>query len=162
MKFHNITKCDMLNGDGIRVVLWVSGCSHACPDCHNKITWDPNCGVEFDEKAKQEIFDELSKDYISGLTFSGGDPLFKSNVNEVTNFAREVKEKFKDKTIWLYTGYKYEEIKDLEILKYIDVLVDGEFVKELKDVNMHWAGSTNQKIIDVKQSLLKNQIVLKK
>lgn len=87
MKFHNITKDDMLNGDGLRVVLWVSGCSHYCEDCQNKITWDPNVGIDFDEKAKQEIFDELEKDYIKGITFSGGDPLYSSNVQDVLALA---------------------------------------------------------------------------
>ena len=89
MKFHNITKDDMLNGDGLRVVLWVSGCSHYCEDCQNKITWDPNVGVDFDEKAKQEIFDELEKDYVKGITFSGGDPLYSSNVPDVLALAQE-------------------------------------------------------------------------
>ena len=162
MKYHNITKCDMLNGDGIRVVLWVSGCSHACPECHNKITWDATCGLEFDEDAKKELFEALDKDYISGLTLSGGDPLFVGNRLVATDLAKEVKEKFPNKTIWLYTGFSFEEIKDLEILKYVDVLVDGKFVAELKDNNYHWAGSTNQRVIDVKKSLENGTIVLKK
>lgn len=160
MKYHNITKDDMNNGDGLRVVLWVSGCNHACPECHNKITWDANCGLEFDEQAKQEIFAELKKDYISGLTLSGGDPLFPANVDCVTQFAKQVKELFSNKTIWLYTGYLFEEIKDLEILKYIDVLVDGPFVIKLKDNNAHWKGSTNQRVIDVKQTLKENKVIL--
>ena len=162
MKYHNITKCDLLNGDGIRVVLWVAGCSHACEGCHNKVTWDPNCGLDFDESAKRELFEALEKDYISGLTLSGGDPLFKTNIETTTNLAKEVKEKFPEKTIWLYTGYTFEEIKDFEILKYVDVLVDGEFVLNLKDNNYHWAGSTNQRVIDVKKSLENGNVVLKK
>ena len=93
MRYHNITKDDMLNGDGLRVVLWVSGCVHCCKECHNPITWDPNGGLEFDEEAKQEIFDELEKSYVSGITFSGGDPLHISNVYEVTALAKEIKEK---------------------------------------------------------------------
>ncbi len=162
MKYHNITKCDMLNGDGIRVVLWVSGCSHFCPECQNKITWDAGCGLEFDENAKKELFQALDKDYISGLTLSGGDPLFVGNRLTTTALAKEVKEKFPNKTIWLYTGFIFEEIKDLEILKYVDVLVDGKFIAELKDNNYHWAGSTNQRIIDVKKSLENKSVVLKK
>lgn len=160
MKYHNITKDDMNNGDGLRVVLWVSGCNHACLECHNQITWDPNCGLEFDESAKNEIFAELEKDYVSGLTLSGGDPLFPSNVETVTNFAKQVKEKYPNKTIWLYTGYLFEQIKDHEILKYIDVLVDGPFVVKLKDNNAHWKGSTNQRVIDVKNTLKSRKIVL--
>lgn len=160
MKYHNITKDDMNNGDGLRVVLWVSGCNHACLECHNQITWDPNCGLEFDEPAKNEIFAELEKDYVSGLTLSGGDPLFPSNVETVTNFAKQVKEKYPNKTIWLYTGYLFEQIKDHEILKYIDVLVDGPFVVKLKDNNAHWKGSTNQRVIEVKNTLKSGKIVL--
>lgn len=160
MKYHNITKDDMLNGDGLRVVLWVSGCNHACPECQNPITWDANCGLDFDQKAKQEIFDELKKDYVSGLTLSGGDPLFPANRECVTNFAKEVKQMFPNKTIWCYTGYLFDQVKDLEIMKYVDVLVDGPFVLKLRDVNAPWKGSTNQKVIDVQKSLKQNQIVL--
>ena len=147
MNYHNITKDDMLNGDGLRVVLWVSGCDHCCKECHNPITWDENGGLLFDKAAKQEIFEELKKDYVSGITFSGGDPLHIKNRTDITVLAKEIKEIFPSKTIWLYTGYTYEAVKDLEIISYLDVLVDGKFVKELADVNYHWAGSTNQKII---------------
>lgn len=160
MKYHNITKDDMNNGDGLRVVLWVSGCNHKCPECHNPITWDANCGLNFDENAKNEIFFELQKDYVSGITFSGGDPLFPSNIECVTNFAKEVKNRFPQKTIWLYTGFLFEQIQNFEILDYIDVLVDGPFVVKLKDNNAHWKGSTNQRVIDVKQTLKDNKIVL--
>lgn len=93
MRYHDITKDDMLNGDGLRVVLWVAGCSHHCKGCQNPITWDPEGGVLFDESAKQEIFEQLDKPYIEGITFSGGDPLHEKNVDEVTAFAREIKEK---------------------------------------------------------------------
>lgn len=147
MNYHNITKDDMLNGDGLRVVLWVAGCEHHCKGCHNPITWDENGGLLFDKAAKQEIFEELKKDYVSGITFNGGDPLHIKNRTDITVLAKEIKEIFPSKTIWLYTGYTYEAVKDLEIISYLDVLVDGKFVKELADVNYHWAGSTNQKII---------------
>lgn len=160
MRYHNITKDDMLNGDGLRVVLWVAGCSHCCKECQNPITWDPNGGLEFDEAAKEEIFAELKKDYISGITFSGGDPLHINNAFDVTELAREIKERFPDKTIWLYTGAQWKEIKHMKILQYLDVLVDGEFQVEKKDVNLHWVGSSNQKVIDVKKTLDKGEIVL--
>lgn len=145
MRYHNITKDDLLNGDGFRVVLWVSGCNHKCKGCHNPITWNPEHGLIFDDSAKQEIFEELKKDYISGLTLSGGDPLFPSNRETVTNLVKEVKINFPEKNIWLYTGFKYEEIYDLEVMKYIDVLVDGKFEKERPKSN--WVGSDNQKVI---------------
>ena len=131
----------MLNGDGLRVVLWVAGCSHCCKECHNPITWDPNGGLDFDQAAKEEIFEELSKDYISGITFSGGDPL-------------------PQKTIWLYTGSLWEEIKNTEIVKYLDVLVDGEFECDKKDVSLHWKGSANQRVIDVQESLRQEKVIL--
>ena len=141
MRYHNITKDDMLNGDGLRVVLWVAGCSHCCKECHNPITWDPNGGLPFDEAAKQEIFDELEKSYVHGITFSGGDPLHTANVDCVTKLAKEINEKYPNKSIWLYTGSTWEEVKDLEIVQYLDVLVDGEFVLAQKDANLHWVGS---------------------
>ena len=93
----------MRNGEGLRVVLWVSGCNHCCPGCHNPITWDPQGGLLFDEAAKMEVFDQLGKDYISGLTMSGGDPLYVGNRIDTRLFCREVKQKFPDKTIWMYT-----------------------------------------------------------
>ena len=146
MHYHNITKDDMLNGEGLRVVLWVAGCSHGCKNCQNPITWDPNGGLPFDEAAKAEIFAELEKDYISGITFSGGDPLYM--------------ETFPDKKTWLYTGYLWEEISALPIMAYLDVIVDGRFVEELKDPQLHWKGSFNQRIIDVQKSLEKGTMYL--
>lgn len=160
MRYHNITKDDMLNGDGLRVVLWVSGCSHCCPECQNPVTWDPNGGLYFDEKAKQEIFAELEKEYISGITFSGGDPLHIANQQAVLELAKEIREKFPDKTIWLYTGSLWEAIEHNPITQYLDVLVDGEFLIEEKDTQRHWCGSRNQKVIDVKETKKTGKLVL--
>ncbi len=153
MRYHNITRDDMLNGDGLRVVLWVAGCSHCCKDCHNPITWDPDGGVLFDDKARQEIFDQLEKSYISGITFSGGDPLHAANRLNVRELMEEIKERYPDKTIWLYTGDKWEDIRHYSLLKYVDVLVDGEFVSDLKNTKLRWRGSANQRVIDVQASL---------
>lgn len=153
MRYHNITKDDMLNGDGLRVVLWVAGCSHCCRECHNPVTWDPDGGLPFDENAKQEIFGQLEKEYISGITFSGGDPLHSANRSEVRNLMAEIREKYPDKTIWLYTGDVWENIMNDAIMKYVDVLVDGEFVVEEKDTSLHWKGSRNQRVIDVQRTL---------
>lgn len=160
MNYHNITKDDMLNGDGLRVVLWVSGCNHKCKGCHNPVTWDASDGLEFDEEAKEEILTELSKDYVSGITFSGGDPMHPANISEVTLLAKEVKEKFPQKTIWLYTGASFEEVKKEEMINYLDVCVDGEFIEEKKDNKLLWKGSSNQRVIDVKKSLAEERIVL--
>lgn len=158
MRYHNITKDDILNGEGLRVTLWVSGCSHHCKGCHNKLTWDADDGVIFDSNAEDELFAALNKSYISGITFSGGDPLYLGNREEVTRLAKKVKETT-DKNIWLYTGYTYEEIKDLEVMKYIDVLVDGKFIEDLKDNKLHWKGSSNQRVINVPATRNKNEIV---
>ncbi len=153
MRYHNITKDDMLNGDGLRVVLWVAGCAHCCKECQNPITWDPNGGLLFDEAAKTEIFEQLQKPYISGITFSGGDPLHPANRMDVRNLITEIKEKFPDKTIWLYTGDSWETVAHDPMMKNIDVLVDGEFHIEERDVKLLWKGSKNQRVIDVKRSL---------
>ena len=136
----------MLNGDGLRTVLWVSGCENYCKDCQNPQTWDANSGIPFDKAAKQELFDNLNHDYISGVTFSGGDPLFPANREMVTEIARKVKEKFPNKKIWLYTGYLFEEVKDLPIMLYADVVVDGKFIVEQKDIALPWRGSANQRV----------------
>ena len=153
MRYHNITKDDMLNGDGLRVVLWVSGCSHNCKGCQNPITWDPNGGLNFDDAAKQEIFEQLDKSYISGLTLSGGDPLHSANRVDVRDLAREVREKYPKKTIWLYTGYSWESIYHYPIMEYLDVVVDGEFEEDKKDNTLYWKGSSNQRVIDVQATI---------
>lgn len=161
MRYHNITKADMLNGDGLRVVLWLAGCSHHCQACQNPITWDANDGLIFDEEAKREIFSELGKSWCSGLTLSGGDPLYVGNRKDVSLLVKEIKSKFPDKNIWCYTGYTWEElmkqVKDDENLKIIlnnvDVLLDGRFVLSLALEKLHYVGSSNQRIIDVRSSL---------
>ena len=155
MRYHNITKDDMLNGDGLRVVLWVAGCSHCCKECQNPITWDPDGGLPFDEEAKQEIFEQLEHSYISGITFSGGDPLHSANRLDVRNLMSEIREKYPDKTIWLYTGYEWKDIWHYPMMKYVDVVVDGEFKIDLRDTNLLWKGSSNQKVINVPETLKK-------
>ena len=160
MRYHNITTDDMLNGDGLRTVLWVAGCTHCCKECQNPISWDVNGGVPFDEAAKQELFEKLNHDYISGITFSGGDPLHPLNREPITALAKEINETFPDKTIWLYTGFLWEDLQHEEILKYIDVLVDGEFMIDLLDTKLKWCGSSNQRIIDVPASLDAGRVIL--
>lgn len=148
MNYHNITHDDMSNGDGLRVVLWLAGCEHHCDGCQNPITWNPDDGLKFDDKAKFEIFKELEKEYIAGITFSGGDPLHENNAEGVLKLIKEIRQKFPNKTIWLYTGYRMEELTGVrkEVAHSCDVVVDGKFIKELADVNYPWAGSTNQKV----------------
>lgn len=146
MRYHDITKDDLKNGDGLRVILWVAGCLHHCPGCQNPITHDINGGLEFTTYELEEICDQLEKDYISGITLSGGDPLHPDNRYEILLLCQFIKEKYPSKTIWCYTGYLFEHVKDLPVMEYIDVLVDGPFVQELADVNYKWAGSTNQRV----------------
>lgn len=160
MRYHNITKDDMLNGDGLRVVLWVSGCIHQCPGCQNPVTWDIQDGLFFGETARKELFEALEKKYISGLTLSGGDPLHPENRQEIGWLIREIRNHFPEKTIWLYTGYLWEEVQELTFLPEIDVLVDGKFLQEQKDNTLKWRGSANQRVIDVKKSLASGTVVL--
>ena len=180
MNYHTITYPDQNNGDGLRLVLWLSGCSHHCYNCQNPQTWNPDSGIPFDESAKQEIFNELSKDYISGITFSGGDPLYEYNLDEVLKLVKQIRISFPEKSIWLYTGYnfdllnsKYNEYKYTpfaanadewltrwEIISNVNVLVDGEYIDEQKDLTLKWRGSKNQRVIDVNQSLAQNKMVL--
>lgn len=160
MRYHNIITDNMNNGDGLRVVLFVAGCSHHCKNCHNPETWNPDGGIEFTAREFLEITNELDKEYISGLTFSGGDPLHPANIREITKLARIIKEKYPNKTVWLYTGFMYEQVSDLEIMQYIDVLVDGEFVEGLADVNYHWCGSVNQRVIDIPNTRKERKVVL--
>lgn len=185
INYHNITHDDMNNGDGLRVVLWLSGCSHHCYNCQNPQTWNPNSGIPFDESAKQEIFNELSKDYISGITFSGGDPLHQQNLDEILSLIQEICISFPEKTIWLYSGFTWEELtqynnyhgiiplssylrkdvyelyhKRLEIIKQCDILIDGEYIDGQRDITLKWRGSSNQRCIDTKKSLAQGQIIL--
>ena len=160
MNYHNITKDDMLNGDGLRVVLWLSGCSNCCPGCQNPQTWDPNSGLLFDKAAYEEVVAELEKDYISGITLSGGDPLYPANREPVTELCKDLKSRFPNKTIWMYTGYDWYEVKDLPVMQYVDILVDGKFDEGLKLNSYHWAGSTNQRVINVQESLRTGELVI--
>jgi len=153
MHYHNITKDDMLNGTGLRVVLWVAGCTHGCKGCQNPVTWDLTGGLPFDDAAKEEIFKELDKTYIEGITLSGGDPLHPANRQGVGELIEEIRSRFPSKNVWLYTGFEWEELTELSFLSNIDVLVDGRFRKELLSTQLHWKGSSNQRVIDVKKTL---------
>lgn len=178
MNYHNITYPDQNNGDGLRIVLWVAGCEHHCVNCQNQQTWSPQSGIPFDENAMNEILNELKKDYISGITLSGGDPLHPKNVQNVLKIVDEIRVSYPTKNIWLYTGYTWEEIMhpiitdDLnlerlvtlktrkELVSKCDVLIDGRYVDELRDVSLYWRGSSNQRVINVQETLKQKQIVL--
>ena len=178
MNYHNITYPDQNNGDGLRIVLWVAGCEHHCVNCQNQQTWSPQSGIPFDKNAMNEILNELKKDYISGITFSGGDPLHPQNVQNVLKIVDEIRVSYPTKNIWLYTGYTWEQIMypivtdDLnlkrdyiikirkELVSKCDVLIDGRYVDELRDVSLHWRGSSNQRVINVQETLKQNKIIL--
>ena len=156
---------DMNNGPGLRVTLFVSGCDHYCNGCQNPETWSTKSGIPFDDTAIEEIFEQLNNDYISGITFSGGDPLNANNRVEVCSLIHQIRLKYgKSKSIWIYTGYTWEEIVNTltPVLLGVDVLIDGMFDKDLADVNYHWAGSTNQRVIDVQRSLEEKKVILYK
>lgn len=164
MNYHNILVDDMRNGEGLRVTVFLSGCDHHCKECQNPQTWDPNSGIPFDSEAIEEIKDYLSRDYIQGITFSGGDPLYGNNIIPISSMIDVVHHDFPGKDIWLYTGYTYEEICRDHLMKEVvdkcDVLVEGPFVVELLDANYPWAGSTNQRVIDIKKTLKNHEITL--
>ena len=168
MRYHDIKKDDQLNGDGIRVTLFVSGCEHHCEECHNPETWNYNSGVVFDKNALRELRCELSKDYISGITLSGGDPLAPPNRSEILGIVKWVRANFPNKTIWLYTGYDFEALIFYgnyiisQIFKKVDVVVDRIYKKEFRDTSLKWRGSSNQRVIDVQKSLKQNKVILYK
>lgn len=165
MKYAKIRKMDISNGEGVRVSLFVQGCSFHCKNCFNQETWDFNGGKEFTMEEIQKIIELANKDYIAGLSVLGGEPLHNNNVDEVFHIVATFKEKFPNKDIWLWTGFKFEDaIKDSKrkfILRNIDVLVDGQFEEDKKDLTLKWRGSSNQRVIDCKKSLAENKVILK-
>ncbi|CAM3204855.1 anaerobic ribonucleoside-triphosphate reductase activating protein [Streptobacillus felis] len=168
MRIATIKPTDIANGFGIRVSIFVSGCRHACPGCFNKEIWSFEEGKEFEQSILDDIFSKIDKEYISGVTFLGGEPLEPKNQEGISNLIKEIRKKFPQKTIWLYSGFTYEYIKYemlpffphlKEILYNVDVLVDGRFEIDLLDLKLKFRGSKNQRIIDVKKTISNNEIV---
>lgn len=164
MNYIKITKHDIANGIGVRVVLWVSGCTVHCYNCQNPSTWNFTAGQPFTNDTMTELLEALSPDYISGLTLSGGHPLEQVNQQQISNIVKTVKTKLPSKTIWLYTGYTYEQILKSkfianEILPYIDILVDGKYDYTKRDITLSWCGSSNQRVIDIQKSLKENKVI---
>lgn len=151
MRYGALKKTDIANGDGVRVSLWVSGCERRCKGCFNPETWSYEYGEIFTGKTVKEISEALNKSYISGLTILGGEPLDPINLPTVTTLIETIRFIYPDKTIWIYTGYKYEEVKDLKVMDLIDVLVDGEFIEDQKDISLRFRGSKNQRIINLRE-----------
>lgn len=162
MRFAQIRKTDIANGEGIRVSLYVQGCHRHCPNCFNPETWDFNGGEVFDDEIENILIELINQSHIVGLTILGGEPLEPENRKDISNLLKKVKQHCQNKTIWLYSSYLYEEIEefDEEILSYIDILVDGPFIDELKDRKLRFRGSSNQRIIDVQLTLKKQEIIL--
>lgn len=179
MNYLKLEKCDVCNGVGLRISLWISGCEHHCNQCFNQESWNYKSGHPFDNNTRKIVFNELSKDYINGITVTGGDPLADKNVLDVYNFLHEISISFPDKNIWLYSGYTWEDCKlsdeeikslksdDIRLIRWntirlANVFVDGRFIDELKDLRLKFKGSSNQRVINVKKTLSNkdNQIIL--
>ena len=162
MNYSGFSKVDMENGEGVRVSLFVSGCPFNCVGCFNQVAKSPEAGLPFDGEMKKTLIEALDHEYIAGLSLLGGDPMFEHNREEVLRLCEEVKFLFPHQTIWLWTGYTYEEVKELfpQILTVIDVMVDGRFDIAKRDKRLKWRGSSNQNVINVPASLEKGEIIL--
>mgnify|MGYP004487783671 CR=1 FL=1 len=169
MKYADIKTADVANGKGVRVSLFVSGCNHHCKGCFNSQAWDFNYGKDFTENEIEQILEELNHSYVAGLSILGGEPLEHVNQQGLLPLVKKVKEKFPEKNIWCYTGYTFDKdvTKNMfenwpetrELMKYIDVIVDGKFEEENKDLNLKFRGSSNQRIIDVPSSLKVHKVI---
>ena len=162
MRYNKIRKTDIANGPGIRVSIFMQGCTFHCKNCFNSDTWDFDKGNEFTDDTINEILNLCSNSHISGLSILGGEPMHPKNIDGTTKLSKLFKEKYPNKTLWIWTGFLYENIKDNEVFKYIDVLVDGQYKDELHDFRLKWCGSSNQRVIDVKNTLKKKKIIVYK
>lgn len=161
MRYNKIRKMDISNGPGVRISIFIQGCTFNCKNCFNPETHDFNAGKEFNDKTIDRIIELAQPDYIEGLSILGGEPLHPKNLKGTTELAKKFKEVYPNKTIWIWTGFLYDyDLKDKEIVEYIDVLVDGQFKDELKNPKLQWRGSENQRVIDVKSSLKENKVIL--
>ena len=160
MKYNKIRKMDIANGPGIRVSIFMQGCSFHCEGCFSEETWNFNTGKDFTDETINEVIDLCKNPTIKGLSILGGDPLHPKNIEGTTKLAKTFKEKLPDKTLWIWTGFLFENIKENEVFKYVDVLVDGQFKIKMRNPKLKYRGSTNQRVIDVQKSLKKDDIIL--
>lgn len=160
MKFANIRQMDISNGEGIGVALFVQGCHFHCFNCFNPSTWDFNNGQKWNTDTYNIFLKAVKQSFIQRVSFLGGEPLCPENRDEVTALSKSIKALLPTKTQWLYTGYKWEEIKDLPIMEYLDVIVDGQYEDDKRDITLKWRGSSNQRVINVQESLKQNKVVL--
>ena len=159
MRYNKIRKMDISNGPGVRISIFMQGCQFHCKDCFNPETWDFKGGNEFTDETINKVLELGSKDYIVGLSILGGESLHPDNIEGTTKLAKAFREKYPEKNIWLWTGFTFETLTKKEVLQYIDVLVDGQFMAKLFDPRLKWRGSSNQRVIDVKESLKENKVV---
>ena len=160
MRYNLIRKMDISNGPGVRVSIFMQGCSFHCKNCFNQETWDFEGGKEFTDDTINKVLELCNKPEVKGLSILGGEPMHPTNIEGTTKLAKAFKEKYPEKTIWTWTGFKYEDIKDKDVFNYIDVLVDGQYKDELHDPTLKWKGSSNQRVIDIKESKKENKICL--
>jgi anaerobic ribonucleoside-triphosphate reductase activating protein len=161
MRYNKIRKMDISNGPGVRVSVFMQGCAFHCKNCFNPETWDFKQGKEFTDEIIDTVLELASKDFIVGLSILGGEPMHPNNIEGTTKLAKSFKEKYPNKTIWCWSGFLFDrDLKDKEVMKYIDVLVDGQYQDELHDFRLKWCGSSNQRVIDVQKSLKENKTVL--
>ncbi len=159
-RYNKIRKMDISNGPGVRVSIFMQGCIFHCEGCFNPETWDFKCGNEFTDETVEEVLRLCEPDHIKGLSILGGEPMHPKNIEATTKLAKEFKKRYPNKTIWSWTGFTFEDIKDKEVFKYIDVLIDGQFKIALRNPNLRWKGSSNQRVIDVQKSLKKGEVIL--
>ena len=160
MRYNVIRKMDISNGPGVRVSVFMQGCAFHCKNCFNPETWDFDGGKEFNQSTIDEVLDLCGKSHIKGLSILGGEPMHPKNIEATTELAKAFKEKYPDKNLWVWSGFKFDkDLKDKEVLNYVDVLVDGTYADELHDPTLKWRGSSNQRVIDVQKSLKENDIV---
>ena len=162
MRYNKIRKMDIADGPGVRVSIFLQGCTFNCKNCFNPETHDFKGGQEFTDETIQEVLDLCDKEFITGLSILGGEPMHPLNIKGTIKLAKAFKERYPDKTIWSWSGFLIDNIVDKEILNYIDVLVDGQYVDELHNPTLKWCGSENQRVIDVKKTLKKGEVVLYK
>ncbi len=161
MRYNLIRKMDISNGPGVRVSIFMQGCAFHCKNCFNPETWDFTAGKEFNDDTIKEVLDLCDKKQIKGLSILGGEPMHPNNQEGTAKLAKAFKEKFPDKTVWMWSGFKFDQdLKDKEAMKYVDVLVDGTYTDELRNPTLKWKGSSNQRVIDVQKSLKQNKIVI--
>ena len=160
MRYSKIRKMDISNGKGVRVSIFMQGCSFNCKNCFNPETHDFNGGKEFTDNTIDKILELCDNENIDGLSILGGEPMHPNNIEGTTKLAKKFKEKFPNKDIWAWSGFKFDEyLKDKEVTKYLDVLIDGQYVEELHNPTLKWKGSSNQRVIDVQQSVINNKII---